>query len=57
MWVAADRAFMLTSKMKMISALLAAERLRSFCSATQHRIHADWGVLFYETVFAETRSE
>jgi hypothetical protein len=45
MWVAAARAFMLTSKMNVISALLSPERLRSSCSATQHRTHTDPEVL------------
>jgi hypothetical protein len=34
MWAAADRAFMLTSKMKVTSALFVAEPLRSSCFTT-----------------------
>jgi hypothetical protein len=45
MSVAADRAFMLTLKMNVISALLAAERLGSSCSATRHRTDTDSEVL------------
>jgi hypothetical protein len=56
MGVAADRAFLLTSKMKVMSALFVAEPLRSSCFTTQRRTQKESEALS-ETNFAGTNSK